>query len=216
MGTNGVVHAVDSVILPPPTALQIIKLFPTEFSTFQLGLTKTGLSQTIEESYHEGGTLFAPSNFAFRKLGVKLNAFLFSKYGEKYLKALLKYHVVANQTLYSDTLYKAKTADGDTIDVDDDEFTQDIPRGRYHVDLPTLLDDKSLSIDIARYGGFIKMKIDGYSHVTVQDGISKDGVIHTVNRVLIPPKAPGGAAYLGEEMSVGEFKARFESYIEEL
>jgi uncharacterized surface protein with fasciclin (FAS1) repeats len=210
------VHAVDNVILPPPTALQIVKLFPSEFSTFQLGLTKTGLDEAIAKSYHEGGTLFAPSNFAFRKLGVKVNAFLFSKVGEKYLKALLKYHVVANQTLYSDAFYKAKTEGGDAISVADYLDAKDVPKGFFHVDLPTLLHDRSLSIDVARYGGFISIKINGYNSVAIQDGISKDGVIHVVNSVLIPPKTPGGAQYVGEEMSLGEFKARLNSYVEEL
>jgi uncharacterized surface protein with fasciclin (FAS1) repeats len=202
--------------LPPPTALQIVNLFPTAFSTFQLGLTKTGLAEKLANLYHEGGTFFIPSNSAFRRLGVKINAFLFSKYGEKYLKALLKYHLVANQTLYSDAFYKAKTANDKGLDAFDEGDMEDIPRGFFHVDLPTLLHDKSLGIDIARYGGLISFKINGYTNVAVQDGISKDGVIHTLASVLIPPKTPGGAPYTGEELSLAEFKARFNAYTEEL
>jgi uncharacterized surface protein with fasciclin (FAS1) repeats len=211
-----VIHAVDSVILPPPTAIQIIKLLPTEFSTFELGLTKTGLSEAIAESSHEGGTLFAPSNFAFRKLGGRINAFLFSKHGEKYLKALLKYHIVANQTLYSDAFYKAKAASGDATNINDYADAEDIPKGFFHVDLPTLLDEKSLSIDVARYGGFISIKINGYKSVAIQDGVAKDGVIHTVNSVIIPPKTPGEAQHTGEQLSLEEFKARFDKYVPEL
>ena len=91
-----------------------------------------------------------------------------------------------------------------------------IPKGYFHVDLPTLLDDKSLSIDVARYGGFISIKINGFSSVAVQDGIAKDGVIHVVSSVLIPPKTPKGAEYTGEEMSVEDFKERFDPYVAEL
>jgi uncharacterized surface protein with fasciclin (FAS1) repeats len=212
-GTNGVIHGVDSLLLPPPPALKIIELLPGEFSTLQLGLDKTGLFEAIKVSHHEGGTLFAPSNWAFQKLGPRINAFLFSKYGEKYLKALLKYHVVANQTLYSDAFYKAKDAESKaTGEVD----MEGIPKGYFHVDLPTLLDDKSLSIDVARYGGFISIKINGFGSVSVQDGIAKDGVIHVVSSVLIPPKTPGGAEYMGEEMSVEEFKDRLIPYVQEL
>lgn len=123
-GTNGVIHGVDSILVPPPNAVDIITFFPGEFSTLELALTKTGLIDALNDtSNHVGGTLFAPSNFAFRKLGPKINAFLFSRYGQKYLKALLKYHVVANQTLYSDAFYKA-------------EETNDhhrIPKGYFHV-----------------------------------------------------------------------------------
>lgn len=72
--------------------------------------------------------MFAPSNFAFQKLGPRLNAFLFSSYGQKYLKALLKYHIVANQTLYSDAYYKADEVD-----------EAGIPKGYFHVSTMKLL-----------------------------------------------------------------------------
>lgn len=173
-------------------------------------MIKTGLFEEIAESKHEGGTLFAPNNWAFQKLGPRVNAFLFSKYGKKYLKALLEYHVVANQTLYSDAFYKQKSAESMVADEID---TEGIPKGYFHVDLPTLLAEKSLSIDVARWGGFITIKINGFSSVAVQDGLAKDGVIHVVSSVLIPPKTPGGAHYDGEEMSVEEFRERFDPYV---
>jgi uncharacterized surface protein with fasciclin (FAS1) repeats len=202
---------VDHLILPPPPALKIIELLPGEFSTFQLALVKTGLFDAIKNSPHTGGTLFAPSNVAFKKLGPKINAFLFSKYGEKYLKALLKYHVVANETLYSDAFYKAKEAQELINDISADA----IPRGRFHVDLPTLLDGKSLSIDIARFGGFITIKINGFGSVAVQDGLASDGVVHVVRNVLIPPKIPGGVAYQREELTVEELKERLDAHVEQ-
>jgi uncharacterized surface protein with fasciclin (FAS1) repeats len=201
---------VDHIILPPPPALKIIELLPGEFSTLQLALVKTGLFDAIKDSPHTGGTLFAPSNMAFKKLGPKINAFLFSKYGEKYLKALLKYHVVANETLYSDAFYKAK----ESKELFDDISPETIPKGRFHVDLPTLLDGKSLSIDIARFGGLITIRINGFSSVAVQDGLASDGVIHVVRNVLIPPKTPGGVAYQDEELTVEELKERLDAHVE--
>jgi len=219
-GSNGVIHGVDSLILPPPSALTILSLLPTEFSTLQLGLEKTGLFSTIKDTPHTGGTLFAPSNVAFKKLGPKINAFLFSKYGEKYLKALLKYHVVANQTLYSDAFYKAKDIEEmgrKGCHGREEVGEEDIPKGHFHVDLPTLLDEKSLSIDVARYGRFITIKINGFSSVAVQDGVARDGVIHVVSSVLVPPKTPGAAEELaeGEEMELEEFKERLIPYFED-
>lgn len=122
-GTNGVIHGVESILVPPPTAVKIIQFLPGEFSTLELALTKTGLLEALNDtSKHVGGTLFAPSNFAFQTLGPKINAFLFSSYGQKYLKALLKYHVVANQTLYSDAYYKSEEAGATGI-----------PKGVFHV-----------------------------------------------------------------------------------
>ena len=205
-GTNGVIHGVDTLLLPPPSVITIIDLLPGEFSTLELGLGKTGLLEKLNTTDHAGGTFFAPSNFAFQKLGPKINAFLFSQYGQKYLKALLKYHVVPDNTLYSDAYYSA------------DSSSENIPKGFFHVDLPTMLEDRKLAIDIARYGGFISMKINAFARVAVQDGIAADGVLHVVGNVLIPPKDVGDANEEGfwdgeSEMSVDELKERLEPFV---
>jgi len=183
--TNGVIHAVDSIILPPPSAAKVLGFLPNTFSTLVLGLTKTGLLDAIEAGPRAGGTIFAPDNFAFKKLGTRINAFLFSKFGEKYLKALLEYHLVANYTLYSDALYSPSD------DVEQVHHGHGIPKGSFHVDLPTALKDRHLSIDIFRFGGFISIKINGSSKIAVQDGVVEDGVLQVLSNVLIPPKKLG-------------------------
>lgn len=207
-GTNGVVHGVDSILVPPPKAATIIDLFPGEFSTLQLGLTKTGLFDKLNSTTpHKGGTLFAPNNFAFKKLGPKINAFLFSPYGLKYLKALLEYHVVVDQTLYSDAFY-------DQISKDESNAARP---PYYHFDMPTTLKDKYLAVDVTRYGPFVSIRINGFSRVTVHDGVASDGVIQVVSDVLIPPKNAGGqqAFWQGEDISVEEFKERLEPFVED-
>lgn len=65
-GTNGVIHGVDSLIIPPPKTIQAIDLFPGAFSTLELGLAKTGLLDELNTTAHHGGTFFTPSNFAFQ------------------------------------------------------------------------------------------------------------------------------------------------------
>lgn len=211
-GTNGVIHGVDSLIIPPPSVIEIIDLFPSGFSTLELGLGKTGLLDKLNSTDHAGGTFFAPSNFAFQKLGPKINAFLFSQYGLKYLKALLEYHVVPDNTLYSDAYYHASP---------DSEEATSIPKGYFHIDLPTLLKDRTLAVDIARYGGLINIKVNAFARVAVQDGVAKDGVIHVMDDVIVPPKKIGDgqeAQYWdGEtEMSVEELKGRLEAYVPKL
>jgi len=216
-GTNGVIHGVDSILVPPPSVATIVNLFPGEFSTLELGLQKTGLFDKINSTDypHEGGTFFAPSNFAFKKLGPRINAFLFSKYGEKYLKALLEYHIVADQTLYTDAFFDSKKEkDGSE---DDSEDASDRPP-YFHYDLPTVLDGKYLAVDITSYGPFTTIRINGFSRVTVHDGIASDGVIQVVSDVLIPPKnaANGEQTFWeGEEMSVEELKERLDPFVEE-
>lgn len=210
-GTNGVIHGVDSIIIPPRPILEIVDSLPATFSTLELGLGKTGLLEKLNSTKHAGGTFFAPSNFAFQKLGTRINSFLFSSNGRKYLKALLEYHVVADQTLYSDAYYKASSND-----MDESEHGR-IPKGLFHVDLPTLLKDKHLSIDIARYGRLIEIKINGFARVDVSDGVAEDGVIHVVGNVLIPPKKLGEGkleVWDGKtEMTEEELIDRLEPYI---
>jgi uncharacterized surface protein with fasciclin (FAS1) repeats len=209
--TNGVIHGIDSILVPPPNVAQIIDLLPGEFSTLELGLGKTGLFDKINstEYPHEGGTFFAPSNFAFQKLGPRINAFLFSKYGAKYLKALLEYHIVVNQTLYSDAFYDATNDDSEDI-------TARPPY--YHYDLATALSGKYLAVDVARYGPFVTIRINGFSRVTIHDGVASDGVIQVVSDVLIPPKnaASGEQAFWkGEEMTVEDLKERLQPFVDE-
>jgi len=202
-GTNGVIHAVDSLLIPPFKVVDIIAALPGEFSTLGLALVKTGLlPQFNDTSAHVGGTLFAPSNRAFQKLGPRINAFLFSKYGEKYLKALILYHAADNFTLYSDAYYPP-------------EGQTSIPKSRFHVDLETGLRGKSLSIDVARFGRLVDIRINGFNHVSVMDGIAADGVIQVVSDVLIPPKTPGVFEASTDELTVEDLKERLEPYVED-
>ena len=212
--TNGVIHGVDDVLSVPGGVLDVIDHLPAEFSTLQLGLIKTDLWNDFKKTATSGQTFFAPSNLAFFKLGPKINAFLFGEHGLKYLKAILKYHVVSNQTMYSDAFYDA------TGDDTNDQHLGEIPKGLYHFNFPTLLDGHSVSVDIARYGGFISIKINGFVTVLIQDGPAKDGVIHLLSDVLIPPKKLGGgdddvSKKAAAEFTVEELKERLDPYIEQ-
>ncbi|KAF1977903.1 FAS1 domain-containing protein [Bimuria novae-zelandiae CBS 107.79] len=208
-GTNGVIHGVDHIIVPPPQVATIIGFLPGEFSTLELALDKTGLFEKINSTDypHKGGTFFAPSNFAFKKLGPRANAFLFSQYGLKYLKALLKYHIVVDQTLYSDAFFDQSG--------NDSEKTDDYRH--FHVDLPTVLKDKYLSVDSARYGPFVEIRINAFSRVTVHDGVASDGVIQVVSDVLIPPKTEGAkhVYWTGDELDVEDLKERLAPLVED-
>ena len=208
-GTNGVIHGIDSILLPPPKVADIITSFPGEFSTLELALYKTNLFDAFNDtSKHNGGTLFAPSNFAFQRLGPRINAFLFSQHGLKYLKALILYHAADDITLYSDAIYRTEEA----ASFPDHR----IPKGVYHIELPTGLEDKHLSVDIARYGRLITIKINGFTRVAVSDGIAADGVIHVIPNVLVPPKEPGAAPIIADDsMTVEELKEALAPLVEE-
>ncbi|KAM7190554.1 Fasciclin domain containing protein [Naviculisporaceae sp. PSN 640] len=188
VASNGIIHGINSILVPPPVQEKIIELLPSQFSTFRLAMEITGLGEELskrekEEKERNGGTLFAPTNRAFNKLGPRANAFLFSEYGKKYLKLLLKYHIVANRTLFSDEFYEKPL-----------ELSEGGHHGGHHgkkeykrIDLPSLLDDKPVSVGICRWKGFIHMRVNDKVPVVVQDGIARDGVIQVVGNVLIPP-----------------------------
>jgi uncharacterized surface protein with fasciclin (FAS1) repeats len=181
-----------------------LTLFPQYFSTLLLAYEKTDFVSFVHGLKMNGSTVFAPTNGAFTKLGPRANAFLFNtEPGLKYLKALLKYHIVANSTLYSDAFYQA------------DDSTEQQTGPHLHVDLPTLLEGKTVAVDISSWGRWVRMKVNGYVPVTIQDGVAKNGVIHVVGRVLFPPRKPGhGAGEDVGEIEVPDLMERLADYVD--
>ncbi|KAI5861087.1 FAS1 domain-containing protein [Durotheca rogersii] len=231
---NGIIHGVESILVPPPPAGKVISLFPTKFSTLQLAAEKTGLSHHRHGDGDGDGddrpeltglTLFAPTNTAFERLGPGANAFLFNtEKGLTYLKALLQYHIVVNETLYTDKFYGKKKGEEDGGEGDDDDYYEDGEKKRgegarhYHLDLPTLLGDAHLAVDVTRWYGFVRVLINGRVHIALEDGLARDGVIQAVDDILIPPRQHGRPASwdldLDGGIPVGELVARLDPYLE--
>jgi uncharacterized surface protein with fasciclin (FAS1) repeats len=238
--SNGLIHAVDGILIPPPPALKGVSLLPSLFSTFSLALEKTGLGEELGhhhddddhkkrknkmevkgggEKEDKGGTLFAPTNRAFARLGPRLNAFLFNtERGKKYLKAILKYHFVPDQTVYSDAYYKGGSEEKSKCMEQDGTDNNNCCPLPTHYDLPTLLnEDARLGVDIKNWRGYTTMVVNGFNRPSVLDGPAADGVIHVVSSVLIPPRR-GNAGEMTEEvvgeMSVEELVERLRPYLD--
>ncbi|KAH8883176.1 fasciclin domain family protein [Thozetella sp. PMI_491] len=203
--SNGIIHGVRRILFPPPYVGKELNLFPEVFSTYLLAMEKTDYVSFIHDVKAEGTTVFAPSNRAFARLGPRANAFLFNtERGLRYLKALLKYSTVANATLYSDAFY---TPEGE----------QDLSQKpkHYHVELESLLEGAKIAVDFSRLGGWIKLRVNGYADVTVEDGIAKNGVIQVVDHVLIPPHRGDGDKDRDDgELEVEDLQARLAPYVE--
>lgn len=102
---NGYVHLIDRVLMMPESTSDLLRDDP-KLSKLRKALIDTDVAVTVNDtSTHLGQTVFAPTNKAFDKLGSKANQFLFSPYGKEYLRALLQYHIVANQTMFSNLLF---------------------------------------------------------------------------------------------------------------
>ncbi|OTB01813.1 hypothetical protein M426DRAFT_42495, partial [Hypoxylon sp. CI-4A] len=234
---NGVVHGVNSILVPPPPARLLISLFPSKFSTLELAAEKTGFthhhdqnsdSDKDDDKDHKltGLTVFAPTNKAFQKLGPRANAFLFNTdKGLHFLRALLAYHVVVNETLYSDEYYgPLAKSNSPSFPSDSDGWEEEVEEQReafasgarhWHLDLPTLLGDKHIAVDVTRWFGFVKINLNGHVPVAVPDGLARDGVVQVVDSVLIPPRGSRGAWDLDVdgEIPVEELVARLSPYV---
>ncbi|KAK7754640.1 hypothetical protein SLS62_003424 [Diatrype stigma] len=228
---NGIIHGLDNFLAPPPAAGRLLSLFPSKFSTLLLAAEKTGLHEHAKEHPTTTGlTVFAPTNFAFQKLGPGANAFLFNtEKGLHYLKALLLYHIVANETLYSDQYYGKPNSSSSSSGGETEESSRGWGRdGHHHVDLPSLLGGKPLSIDIARFHRIISIRVNGRTKVSIQDALASDGVVHVVDSVIIPPHRHRGGRHdgawweggededeeAGEEIEVGELVERLRPFVD--
>ncbi|KAL7796749.1 FAS1 domain-containing protein [Trichoderma ceciliae] len=205
---NGVIHAVNNILVPPPFIGRIISLFPDHFSTLLLAYEKTNFVKFIHGVNLKGSTVFAPTNEAFSWLGPKANAFLFNtEKGRKYLKAILKYNITPNTTLYTDAFYDERDGNHPKSEVGG--------LASEHYDLPTLLGDAHISVDITRVFGILSVKVNGYSRILVPNGVGKNGVIQVVNRVPLPPNK-GHRHHRAEdtgEMTIKDLMNRLEDYV---
>ncbi|KAF6822156.1 fasciclin domain family [Colletotrichum plurivorum] len=191
VGANGVVHFLDDVLIPPPRHDRLIAASPS-LGTFSKALRISGASEEVRD--HLGGvTVFAPTDEAWAALGLDVNAFLFSEEGRVYLNALVRYHILIGEVVYTD-------------DMEDEEGL-----------FPTMLAGASVSVDM----GPLKRLRDDEGMEGVRDVPARDGVVHVVDEVLFPsggddggvpgvPGVPGGVEEVRRRL--GRFVDGFESF----
>ncbi|MBM3973614.1 MAG: fasciclin domain-containing protein [Planctomycetes bacterium] len=111
MATNGVIHVIDTVVLPPENIVATAAK-AGKFQTLLTAATAAGLADTLAN----GGpfTVFAPTDEAFAKLGKETIAELLKPANKNRLANVLKYHVVAGVVKAADVvkLTEAKTLQG--------------------------------------------------------------------------------------------------------
>ena len=88
---NGVIHAIDNVLLPPTVVDQAIS--NDSFSILVQAVVKAGLASTL--SGVGPFTIFAPTNAAFQSLFAKLGISGLADLTAEQLVPILKYHVVS-------------------------------------------------------------------------------------------------------------------------
>ena len=163
LATNGVVHVIDTVLMPPapPTpapvasAKNIVELAQATDSLSTL-VDAVIAAELVDTLSGDGPfTVFAPTNDAFAALGSTLDDLLLPE-NKATLTSILKYHVVSGTVLSTDlTETDVPTLEGDTVKV-------------------TLGDTVMIN----------------NATVITPDVLASNGVVHVIDSVLIPPAAP--------------------------
>lgn len=162
LAANGVIHVIDKVILPKNIAAvatkNIVEIAASvpEFSTLVTALQAAGLTTTLASP--GPFTVFAPTNAAFAKIApATLSALLADKPA---LIKVLTYHVVPGKVLKSDVVpligKPIATAAG--------------PSATFVVGSDLKITDQK----------------NGQSQITATDTFATNGVIHTIDTVIMP------------------------------
>lgn len=149
VGTNGIVHVIDKVILPPTVV--DIALANSSFSTLVSALVKAELVETLKG---QGPfTVFAPTNDAFSALFTQIGVSGIDQLSKDDLTPILLYHVVSGNV-------KSNQLSSGNV--------------------PTLNGDINVNVGTT-------VTINENSSVVLVDVQATNGVIHVINKVLLPP-----------------------------
>ncbi len=163
---NGVVHVIDTVILPDqrPETVVDIATGNDAFSILVAALTREDLTTDFVAALSGEGpfTVFAPTNAAFAALLDELGASSLNDIDAATLEAVLKMHVLSGKVMSSD-ISEGLTAE-------------------------TLLgQDLMFSLD----GGAKIMDPNGrISNITAADIEAQNGVVHVIDTVILPDQRP--------------------------
>jgi len=151
VGTNGIVHVIDKVLLPP-TVVEMAQQ-NSIFSTLVLAVVKADLAGTLSGA--GPFTVFAPTNDAFAALFKTLGVSGIDALSKEALTPILLAHVVSGN-VQSGSLTSGS--------------------------VPTLNSKKSLNVVVSSNG----VTIDGSVNVTKADVQGNNGVVHVINKVIVP------------------------------
>ena len=115
--SNGVIHIIDSVILPEDKNIPAVADSAGMFKTLLAAAKAGGLVEALSGS--DALTVFAPTDEAFGKLPEGTVETLLKPENKQKLVDILKYHVVAGR-VYSDQALEAKSAktlQGDSVGI---------------------------------------------------------------------------------------------------
>ena len=115
--SNGVIHVIDSVILPADKDIVGTAVAAGSFNTLVAAVQAAGLVETLQGA--GPFTVFAPTDEAFAKVPQDVVADLLKPENKDKLAAILTYHVVPGKVMASDVVKvkSATTVQGTDVDV---------------------------------------------------------------------------------------------------
>jgi len=158
--TNGVIHAIDAVLMPPADGMEpgtIIDVATDNgsFTTLIAAVEAAGLTETLDDPTATF-TVFAPTDDAFAALGEDTIADLLAD--PDTLSNILLYHVIADMAVPAET---ALTLDGSDVE---------------------MANTQTVSVSVVDGALFIND-----SQVIMADVEASNGIIHVIDAVLTPP-----------------------------
>lgn len=116
MASNGVIHVIDSVILPEMrNAVQVAEGAGT-FNTLLAAAKAAGLVEALQSNPDgKGLTIFAPTDAAFAKLPAGTVESLLKPENKGKLETILKHHVVAGRAFAADVVGTHQTLAGQSL-----------------------------------------------------------------------------------------------------
>merc|ERR1711935_1172625 len=185
--SNGLVQIIDGVLMPPRKNIVGLASGNADLSTLVTALKAGNLVTALsgctwpvdtDRSLPCNGvstvplTVFAPTNGAFAKLPKATLAYLLEPKNIDKLEDVLKYHVIAGTTVY----------------------VKDLKKGNQYL---TTLEGKQLHIDVD--GPFVNVQ---KALVITADIIASNGVVHIIDKVLIPAAVSGNIVKLAASTPV--------------
>lgn len=165
LATNGVIHSIDNVItIPKKSLVEVVKADPnfSDLVAFVMAADPS-VAAALTDASANGYTVFAPSNAAFTELykdSTTTKAKLLDPANKTLLTNVLLYHVVPNRV-----------------------FSTDLPNVTGEVQ--TANTTGKVTFDLAG-GAKIKGTKSGVSNITKTNLLATNGVLHTIDKVLIP------------------------------
>lgn len=167
MASNGVIHFVDEVI-PLPTVATFATIDPT-FSTLVTAITELtpdrDYAATLSGTASSPFTVFAPTDAAFEDLLARFGLTDFSSLTAAQLETVIDYHVLTEANVRASDL--PGITDGIT---------------------PATLQGETILLNLDG-GAFLRDKTGVDSEVIVTDVQASNGVIHAIDKVLLPSAA---------------------------